>query len=120
MKKDHLLIKGDFDYADEFGCECFYVVTKKEWKSYCEGVRKGFEKNDGTIEICFGTNEYLEVDSYEDWMRNLEEVPITKAEAEFLVKSFGSSYHKVGTLTWGTGDRIFSIGDYLDYDEEES
>lgn len=115
----YVLVKGDFDYADEFGCECFMIGTEEEWKeidSHIKGVLSKLEETnkirkklakptdyirDTEIEIYFGTNEQLTFCSYENFKQDVKVVPITEKEYEFLLANFGSS--------WGTASGVFEL-----------
>jgi hypothetical protein len=116
--KYYILIKADFDFADEFSCKSFGVFLKEDWEKLKVETKKvlddfaskrkkhpefGFYMGNG-LEIYFGTNEYLQINDYADWIKNLSEIEITEAEYNFFRNNFGK--------TWGTGDSVFCVSDY--------
>lgn len=114
----YILAKADVDWADEFSCVCFEVSTKDAWEAYAEEVKKAFAKTSRGVEIYFGTNEAMEIDSADEWFRNIKTQEITEDEANFLRKAFAPSYTKKGApFSWGTGSGYFDILGYMDDDE---
>lgn len=115
--KDYIFARADVDWADEFNCECFMVQKKSEWEKDCKDLEAAFANRDSddAIEMSFGTNEYLEVSSYEEWIGNIDVIELTKDEADLLRNLF-NPYHQKGSdrpFTWGTGSRYFCVGDYI-------
>ena len=110
----YIVAKYSADYADEFDCEGFGVFSKKQWDKLCKDTEKVFESK-GSIEVGFGTNEYLEFESYDDWFNTFDIYEVEEAEANLLIKLFGEA--------WGTGSGILDIKSYMidtgEYDEEE-
>ena len=93
-----LLIQASIDYADEFNCEMFTVMTEKQWAELQQTVRDCFRKSvDDVFEIGFGTNEQLSFGSFKDWFDFFEVKPISDEDAAFLKKNF--------SLPFGTGSQ---------------
>jgi len=86
------------DYADEFDCEFFNIVTDDFWEQFKEVIKR----NKYPITVGFGTNEELEYDSAEDVLRNIEVKKITDEESEvikrLLKKDFGVGSNAIDKL----------------------
>lgn len=98
----YILVKYSADYADEFDCEGFGIFEKTEWEEIKKETEKSFEE-DGSKERCFGTNEYLQFEDYDDWLRSFKEYDISEEEAETFKRLFGKR-------PFGTGSGIFYLG----------
>jgi hypothetical protein len=87
-----LLVKFKGDYGDEFDCQEFAVFDSQEnYDRWINGYTKYFSENNGsTAEVYFGTNEYLEFNSLDDLMSQLEIHEITDEEADIFTKYFGN------------------------------
>lgn len=84
----YYLIKYCDDYADEFEVEGFMILNGKqmdEWESKFEELRKCFN-NHCNFEFYFGTNEWVDYSSFEDFNKAFDTQKITKNEAVFLSK----------------------------------
>ncbi len=93
----YLLVKFDGNYADEFDMEGFTVFSLSEWYWHCWKIL-----GDATFpqECYFGTNEFFEFESAEDYLRNFSLKLITKAEAETLYKLFNGHYGEIPDLDY--------------------
>lgn len=99
---NHIIVKGEVCYADEFDCEAIFVTTQEKWDSICEKTERDFN---GSVEVCFGTNEYMEFASYEDWIQNFKVCPISEATYNELKLIFPRPF--------GTGAHMFHIRGYM-------
>lgn len=96
-----LLVQGSCDYSDEFDCRFLCYMTSDEWEKDKAAAQLYFEEN-GTAEVYFGTNEWLEFDSYEDW-----EDCFTVTE---ISKSTFKEMKAIIPYAFGTGVGIFDLG----------
>lgn len=106
-----MLVKGSVDWADEFNCEFFGVFSNDAWEKRKKTVEVSFEENEGEREIGFGTNEDLRVDSYDNWINQLEVTPITEEEAKVLHKLFNEHNKRIKhCFSYGTGSGFLEAG----------
>lgn len=82
-----LLITLDRDWADEFNVEGFVVLPASEWEDHKRLAKEHFEKN-GSVELYFGTNEFLEYSSYEEYVGEFEVTELTSDQFEVLKNLF--------------------------------
>lgn len=99
----HLLITLNRDWADEFSVEGMVVLTASEWEAHKEVARKHFEKN-GNAEIYFGTNEFLEFSSHEEYVKEFKVTELTSVQYDvlktlFTVKGYSWEHPKGKTNT---------------------
>jgi hypothetical protein len=113
-KKKYLLIKYDDNWADEFNISGFFVTTSVEWEKYINEVSQAsYPQN-----VYFGTNEFVEFQTFEDFYNRLTIKPIS--EEEFIILS---NLFAIGETTEDGG---FSYGIFLtpgkseDYEDFES
>jgi hypothetical protein len=81
---EYVLVKFKKDYADEFDVTGVMVVSKETWEKELEK----FKTAKYPFEKYFGTNEYLEFDSFKDAMRSFKVYDLTQEEYEILKKFF--------------------------------
>jgi hypothetical protein len=86
----YLLIKLDTNWADEFDVNAFWVTTDEEFEDWKQMLQK-CDIHEGN-EICFGTNEYITFDSYEEIIDSLTLIELEEKFALDLIDLFGSSY----------------------------
>jgi hypothetical protein len=106
-----ILVKTSFDYGDEFDCKEFTVFENEAYERWIAAWERQLKH--GPVEVFFGTNEELQIDSFDQFEGSLEIIPISEAEYQTFKKFFDGS--------WGTGG-IFSFDfdeDYLYADEDE-
>lgn len=104
MKK--LLVKGRCDWADEFDCEFLGLFTEDNWNSIVKYTKEGFEKHDGEeVSVYFGSNEYIEIDSYKQWLSCFTVVEIPDSMYEKLLEVFPSPFG-VGRQLFGVASRF--------------
>ena len=64
-----VFVSTSHDYADEFDVDSCFVIPKPHYETQIRLIQKGFEE--GLFkgkQFYFGTNEYLEFHSFEDFM----------------------------------------------------
>ncbi len=83
-----ILVKCSKDYADEFDCEFFSIMTEKQWEKFV----KSLDNISYPAECSFGTNEELIFDSKEEVLKDLEIKTISKEEAAVIKKLLGDSF----------------------------
>lgn len=90
MKK---IVLYEDNYADEFDVHGMDIVTEEFWNWYIETAKKLFERNDNP-EYSFGTNEYIEYDSLEDFMSCFSVTDIPEYHVEIIEKYLGKNWGK--------------------------
>jgi len=88
---EYVLVIVSADYADEFNVCQSYVMTKDEYDQAVETSRKNLEGKRYT-EIYFGTNEAIEVDGFDDYMRNISVKSITKEDYDAYLRMFDGEF----------------------------
>lgn len=101
----YVFVQTSHDWADEFDYTGCFVALKARVEEYLARIKKAFEDGDLTEgdEFYFGTNEALQFDSYEWFMRG---VTITECSKEF--------YEEFNSLTGGYGIGSSIISDMYD------
>jgi hypothetical protein len=121
-----LLITAKIDYADEFDCEMFAVMSKTDWDDYVETVsgyltelERNFEKENEwdsiSVEVGFGTNEAIVFTGRDDWFDSFTVTEITQEEAKFLTKNFGKNF---GTGSSGVFEDLYDVAANPDEDND--
>lgn len=102
---NYVLVKFNFDYADEFDLNGFYVTTSEEFTSDMEYLKINFKPN---IEKYFGTNESIIIESIKEIENAYSITSITEEEYNTLKKLFGKSYSKHISYgkVWGPSEFI--------------
>jgi len=110
--KQYVLLKGEDNYADEFGVEFFAVMEKTHWESIDRNAKRLFAKitkayDDDedcgdvgiewqgvapVIQFYFGTNECVIFNGYKDWRAKITVSKITHDDAKVIVSKIGSSF----------------------------
>lgn len=83
-----LLVTFDDNYADEFNIYGFKVMYERDFLKMMDRTRDIIEGNSST-EYYFGTNEYVQYSSFEEYENALTIKEITQDEADTLLKLFG-------------------------------
>jgi hypothetical protein len=97
MKK--LLVKFDSNWADEMDIDGFMVMTQDEWDQYKAHTKKFFEQlGERSWSFGIGTNEEIEYESHDEFIRELKVEEITDVEYESLAHLF--KYYD-GTVQFG-------------------
>jgi len=95
----YVLITHDEDWADEFNATGFHVMTEKEWDEHKVRAKKIFDdqpyvkdwqdnRHPRPVEYYFGTNEFLEWDTYDRWLEDIKVTKLTDALAATLRSLF--------------------------------
>jgi len=100
----YVLVKLSANYADEFDVEGFMVMAADAWEEVKQDTKQVFD-GCGSYEWYFGTNEYITFDSYEHWLRCLDETEITEDEFKTIIKLFGDP-----------DDQVAYFGGWVDID----
>lgn len=100
-KKQYILIRYDDNWADEFEVSGFYATTIDEWEKFVHEVSQASYPQ----EIYFGTNEFVEFETFEDFYNKLTIVHISEDEFITLGRLFA-----IGETTEAGG---FSYGIFL-------
>jgi len=106
------LIKMTADYADEFDCKAFALMSDEAWEKLEDRARSF----DDDQEVYFGTNEYIEISSFRDWAARLNIADIADEEAITLERLFGdpsttTMHDKLSgkiTLAYGVGVNVIT------------
>lgn len=110
-KKDEkaILVRFNDNWADEFDCDGFTIMSEKEWKNY----KKLANKVIWPREIGFGTNEHFEYDSAQDYLSAFIRRRITKSE-EALIRKIFHIKTRLGSSSFG----IIPLLDAVDLEGE--
>ena len=80
------LVKFNADYADEFNIKGFSIFSSiKEWEEYKA------EFPDTDIRWCFGTNEQIEWETKEDFLKCFSIQELNSQESQIIKKLFRRS-----------------------------
>jgi hypothetical protein len=99
-----ILVKFDDNWADEMDVGGFKIFNNlKAWnKALSEfKIEQEIEEVDQYFEVCFGTNEYIEYDSFSSFLKKFQITEISKDTAEIIgglfpeVKSYGYGHFPV-------------------------
>lgn len=82
------LIKYNDNYADEFDVEGFLILTDEEWENQLHISKLVFDTL-GSVEIYFGTNEFIEYDSFDEWLNTFKVKDISDELAKEIIEIFG-------------------------------
>lgn len=82
---DKILVKTNYNWADEADFPSICVVDKKEYGKFKEDVRK---TDNFYLEIYVGTNEFIELSSFDDIFDGVEEIELTPDELSFFHRIF--------------------------------
>lgn len=89
-----VLVKFSVNWADEFQCEEFCVMTEISFASLLFAYQKLFD--DGPIEVYFGTNEYHTFNDIQEVVKCFTVNAITDEEAAVFDKYFKGSFGTSG------------------------
>ncbi len=81
--KEFVFLQFSDNYADEFNVEGFSVMSTEDWETFKSNIKDGF------LSYGFGTNEGIEYESKEDFLRNIKVKSITVESAKMLFDLFG-------------------------------
>jgi hypothetical protein len=84
MKVRMVMLLYKDDYADEFDVEGFAFLKEDDW----EYIKREAAATEFPIEIYFGTNEFMEYDTSEEFINMFRVTPITEESIKELEKLF--------------------------------
>lgn len=87
-----VLLNQKIDWADEFDIEGFEIMDEDQWVEYQEALTEA----EYPIEQYFGTNEFVEFESFEDLMRSISVKFISENEKEILTRLLDVKYGSYG------------------------
>ena len=99
-----ILVKFDDNWADEMDVSGFKIFDNLDaWNKALEEKKKRreLEDDDQYFEVCFGTNEYIEYDSFSSFLNRFQITEISKDTAEIIgmlfpeAKSYGYGHFPV-------------------------
>lgn len=99
----YILAVWNCNWADEFDTEGFLVITDENWNKFVEALTD----KDCKQEFYFGTNEALEFEDKNDYLRHFEVKEISAEEAETITKHLGKQYGTIALpyykecILWG-------------------
>jgi hypothetical protein len=85
--EQHLLITLNRDWADEFNVEGMVVLSASEWEAHKKLAQDYFEEK-GSAEVYFGTNEFLEYSSYNEYIKEFKITELNKKQFDVLKELF--------------------------------
>lgn len=105
-----VLIKTNFNCGDEFECQEFALKEDDDYELWLSAWERLLRKD--TVEVNFGSNEFLQIMSFDDFKQGLEVTELTSQEVKMLNRLFPDG-------SWGTGG-IFNFDDFDDeyFDQE--
>lgn len=92
----YLLIKYNGDWADEFDVDLLWVTTEEEFEQWKNELST--KDIDESVEIYFGTNEFISFSSYEEIIENIEVSEISKDFYNTFIKLIGNSFGLIDLL----------------------
>lgn len=109
--KKYILIKWEFDYADEFDVPYFWVTSVEKYNAF----RKLLSNNeiDADYEFYFGTNEWINLDSGV-LLDTAKFYLLTKSEYETFYKIFGTTWSKNTDSEFGLLNIVNRVCEYFD------
>lgn len=113
MEEVQLLLKYRNNYADEFDVKGFLVLSQSAWEEHKELASKVFKQN-GEVEVGFGTNESISYHSLEDYLGSFKVSELTQDQYQVLWYLFGNRADKIEN-----GMVCLIDEGYLDEDEED-
>ena len=87
-----LLIKSDYNWADEANFPSFSVIEEDEYDKAIDALTELERQNKIDSEIYVGSNEAIEFRSVSNVISGLEIIAITDEEADIIEKLFGLDY----------------------------
>ena len=93
----YLLIKLDYYWADEFACDSLWVTTQEEYDTWKAKLSECVI--DGSTEIYFGTNEYINFESKEELFNSLVVTEITSSVHSFIIALIGKTFGVINLET---------------------
>lgn len=82
------LVKYSGWWADEFQCNGFEIMTDKQYNQFMSDAKEATYP----YAYYFGTNEALYLQSYDEFMNNLEIEELIDDDAQLIIDYLGDSY----------------------------
>jgi hypothetical protein len=95
-----ILVKFDDNWADEMDVSGFKIFDNLDaWNKALEKKKTILELEDDEqyFEVCFGTNEYIEYDSFSEFLERFQITEISKDTAEV----FGAMFPEAKSYGYG-------------------
>lgn len=100
----YLLVIFDENWADEFDCEGFKVIKKDLWMEHLQEIKFHFDEDGSKLKCGFGTNEWLEFESFDQYKKAFKTKELTDEQAKDICELFDldieSSYETFGIFAW--------------------
>lgn len=93
-----VLVKFSDEYNDEFTCQEFTVFDSQEDLDNLISKYDNRIQTNGVAKVYFGTNEFLEYYSVDQFLNTLNVFEITDQEAEVFKKFFGQTSFGTGCV----------------------
>lgn len=90
MSDKMLIVRTEYNWADEMDFPGWEIMSERDLEDAKKKVKKYFDNGGAPFEICVGTNEEIEFESYDDvfgWGFEVEE--ISASDAEVINRVFG-------------------------------
>lgn len=115
---EYVIVHYDDNWADEFDVECKWVVHKPVWEAFAAEVTKYITQE---VEIYFGTNEYISIESGAAVVRACKVEEIPEQDACVIAKYFGQPGDDLdkGGLHIGQIDVFGCLSDRISEAKEE-
>ena len=92
----YLLIKYNDNWADEFDVDLLWVTTEEEFEQWKNELST--KDIDNSVEIYFGTNEFISFSSYEEIIEGIEVSEISKDFYNTFIKLIGDYFGLIDLL----------------------
>lgn len=90
---EYVLVKTNYNWADEADFPSFEIMTKEELHSAKELTRAYFDNEDCyDVLVGVGTNEEIEFNNYQDVFSGVSITVLTEEEAKIIKNKIGLSY----------------------------
>jgi hypothetical protein len=87
-----VLVKTTYNYADEFDVYGLIVMDESIYLKGRTAVQLHFDNDGDEIEIYFGTNEAINIESFEDFESGIEIEYLTDDEVDMLERLLDSQF----------------------------
>ena len=102
-----VLVTYNGNWADEMDISAIHIFDKADWDKVV-AFAKSYKSE---ISVCIGTNEEVEFDNGNDWLRNMEAKSISDNDAKVIEKHIGDSF--------GFDRVIYQVSDLCLNDDED-
>lgn len=104
MAGDLVALRFNTSWADEFDLDGLLIVDKSWWEEHQVHAK---QCRNWPKEVGFGTNESMEYDDAEDYLKCFKELPATPEEVQIMKNLLG---YRIGTMA----EIEFEDEDFLD------